>query len=188
MPENEPALSSEEMQRRWQINYEAAIRAHERDYKNQDQLFQSVIQMAGHAITASSFTSGGSVLVSLAFVSSIFGSDPAFAIRLMPAVLAFALSAVMSAVAAGTAYLAQGRFAEASFHMEHSYEHPYVTEKPIAKAFMTVGNRWRWISIGAVIVAYCLLLAGIVLVWICMSHWQSPDPLQHFLGISLHGG
>ncbi|HEV7254776.1 MAG TPA: hypothetical protein VGN97_16970 [Mesorhizobium sp.] len=140
---------------------ELALRAHERDHANQERMFASAIDFGTGALRAATLVSGGAVVVGLAFVGAIYGSEKDTAQRLLIAVFVFGLSAVASGAAAGTSYLAQYRYAEASFHTLHKWKHPYVEPTDLSDGLHRKGDFWRKWAIALVVVSYLALLAGI---------------------------
>ena len=89
-----------------QVERELALRSHERDWALQDQMFSSVIEFGQSALKGATLISGGSVVVGLAFVGSIYGTEPETAKRLLVAVVIFAIGATIGGVASGFSYLA----------------------------------------------------------------------------------
>lgn len=145
------------------LEREMAIRAHDRDRASQNRLFDTVIEYGQAALRSAALICGGSVLVSLAFVGTIYQSAPEVARQLMIAVILFAAGAVACGVASGFSYLAQARYAEASYEKTYVWEHPYIRlEEPKNSMLRKKGDFWRNQAIRMVWCAYLALIAGVV--------------------------
>ena len=142
-----------------------AIRAHENDQKQQDRLFSSTIDMAGIAIKTVTLVTGGSAVVSLAFVGNLFGTDKILAMQLMPIVFIFSIGVVLGGISAGFAYLAQFYYLEASGHKKYTWDHPYIEQIKTAEPMIAVGKRWHLASVFIVILSYISVIAGVGYAW-----------------------
>lgn len=144
---------------------EYALRAHQRDWEMQAQMFSSVIEVSAIALKAAQLTAGGSVVVCLAFVGAIYGHEAETARSLLSAVFAFATAAVLAGSASGFTYLSQARYGLASFSKRYDWTHPYVHDTAESTEQERKGNFWRGVAVLSVVLSYFLLLAGLGLAW-----------------------
>lgn len=149
----------------WQINHDAALRAHARDSDWQKIMLDSALKFADGAIKAITFTTGGAVVVGLAFVGSIYGSEPVLAKALVTPVFLLAASAVSGAICAALAYVAQYFYAQASMHKLHKWDHPYVDRTKGAGWRTGVGGAAHVLAIVAAMASFGFIVWGGVLAW-----------------------
>jgi hypothetical protein len=153
----------------YEIEREAALEAHARDWAAQEKMFASALEYGGAALKAATLISGGAVVVGLAFVGSIFSSEPEIARRLLVAVFIFAIGAIAGGVASGFSYLAQYRYAVASGQKVHTWEHPYVSPTADASKWEAKGEFWRRLAISLVVISCLSVLGGVVAAWVALS-------------------
>lgn len=152
--------NKEAKQLEWQINHDAALRAHQGDSDWQKIMMDSSLKFAEGAIKAITLTAGGAVVVGLAFIGSIYGSEPNLAKALVPAVFLLAGGAICAAMCAGLAYVAQYFYARASMQKLHKWEHPYVESTGAAKPRNVAGAMAHLFALAAAVLSFALLIWG----------------------------
>ncbi|QYO77443.1 hypothetical protein [Devosia salina] len=149
----------------WQLNHDAALRAHARDSDWQKVMLESALKFAEGAIKAITLTTGGAVVVGLAFVGSIYGSEPILAKALVAPVFLLAASAVSGAICAALAYVAQYFYAQASMRKLHKWDHPYVDSTTGAGWRRVVGGIAHVLAVAAAVASFGFIIWGGVLAW-----------------------
>jgi hypothetical protein len=152
-----------------EMNRQAALDAHARDWEAQGKIFASALEYGGAALKAATLISGGSVVVGLAFAGSIFIAEPETARRLLIAVFIFAMGAIAGGVASGFSYLAQYNYADASRHKIHDWEHPFVTTTPEFQRLQKRGDFWRRLAVALVVMSFLAVGGGVIASWLALS-------------------
>lgn len=152
----------------WQINHDAALRAHASDSDWQKIMLESALKFAEGAIKAITLTTGGAVVVGLAFIGSIYGAEPDLAKALVGPVFLLAASAVSGAACASLAYVAQYFYAQASMHKKHTWEHPYVDKSEGAGWRTKVGGAAHVLAVAAAAGSFAFIIWGGLAAWAVM--------------------
>lgn len=147
----------------YQMKY--AFLAFERDARDRSEMLATAIATGTNALRAVNLISGGSVVVGLAFVGSVYSSNPQWAQQLMLAIMIFAIAAVFSGAASGFTYLSQALYAKAAQSTDYSWEHPFVKANDEWDAYQKKGDIWRGFAVLSVVLAYLLVLAGLCVFW-----------------------
>lgn len=153
----------------WQINREAALRAHALDSEWQKAMHDSAMKFAIESVKAICLITGGSVVVGLAFVGSIYASEPALAKSLVTPIFMLAASAVSAALCAALSYVAQYCYATSSMSKIHKWEHPYVEQTPSAKRYNVIGGAAHLLAIGFAIASFVFIIWGGYCGWAVLS-------------------
>lgn len=152
-----------------QINREAALRAHALDSEWQKAMHDSAMKFAIEAVKAICLVSGGSVVVGLAFVGSIYASEPTLAKSLVTPIFMLAASAVSATLCAALSYVAQYCYASSSMSKIHQWEHPYVVQDTPAKGYNFVGGTAHILAVLAAIGSFVFIIWGGYCGWAALS-------------------
>lgn len=147
----------------WKLNYESAMRAHDRKNDIFDISQKAVIEYGIIAIRSAVLIAGGSVVVGLGFISSLYNDDPELGTRLMLPVVVFAIAVITAGSATGFSYLAQLYYTKTIDEWTMHFENPVIRESEISKTRLFWGNVWQTSAIVFVIMSYLLILSGILI-------------------------
>lgn len=153
----------------WQINHDAALRAHASDREWQVIMLESALKFAVESIKAICLITGGAVVVGLAFVGSIYGTEPMLAKALVTPIFLLAASAVSAALCAAFAYVAQWCYASGAMAKDHGWKHPYVEQKPASKRYNRIGGGVHVISVLFAVGAFVFMIWGGYCAWAVLS-------------------
>lgn len=142
-----------------------ATQHHLDDLAWQRAMMASVPKFAIEAIRAIVLTSGGFALIGLAFVGSIYGSDPWQARALVTPIFLLAAGAFSGVLCAALSYIAQWSFARASVARHHGWEPPYVTTTPAATPYRRIGKTFQIAAVVAAVGAFAFMIAGGLDAW-----------------------
>ena len=147
--------------------YEAS-KEHQRDKDFADALAKSAYELSAIVIRTAIIVSGGSVVVGLAFVSSIFVDRPVLAGQFLLSVLIFGIGVLLSALGGICSYYAQLRYSESAFSKSHHLDRPYVRQTPRSEQIWQQGVRWHKWAAGLIVSSYISIIAGIIWVYLTL--------------------
>lgn len=153
----------------YERNIKLALLAQDHHKKIQHWAAQSVIDIGILAMRSAVLIAGGSVVVGLAFISSVYSSEPELATDLMLAVVAFAASVVTAGAATGFTYLSQHVFAVANTKVEYFWDYPHVRPTDGYDTGGRIGRRWRALTIACIVLSYSLIILGVFIFWVAVS-------------------
>lgn len=153
----------------WQVNRDAALRAHALDSEWQKYMHESAMKFAIEAVKAINLIAGGSVVVGLAFIGGIYGSEPTLAAALVTPIFMLAASAVSAAACAALSYVAQYCYANATMAKIHHWDHPYVKPKPASKRYNVIGGAIHIIAVLCAAGSFTFMIWGGYCAWQVLS-------------------
>ena len=145
----------------YQLEKEDAIRVHERSRQSISDLTNASIEFATIALKTVTIVSGGSVVVLLAFIGSIYKDNNVLALDISNSLFWFAASVLLGALATTGAYLTQALYAEAAGLVNYKWEFPYIEAiEPKAGRIELTGAFFHIGTIILVVASYATLALG----------------------------
>jgi small-conductance mechanosensitive channel len=153
----------------WQVNRDAALRSHALDSEWQKAMHDSAMKFAIEAVKAICLISGGSVVVGLAFVGSIYSAEPALAKALVTPIFMLAAGAVSATICAALSYVTQYFYARGSMSKSYTWEHPYVM--PVAPALRSniFGGIAHVMAVLSALSSFVFMIWGGYCGWVVLS-------------------
>lgn len=147
-------------------NLSLADRTHNLLDEQKIHLFRASLELGSAALRTSILITGGSVVVGLAFVGSMYSSQQTdIAVELFRAVFIFAIGALTAGLASGAAYIGQNKRNEAAHQIEKTDEAPFIV---FPQNFVTMerkAGRWIVLAVTFVGISYLCIFIGLLFAW-----------------------
>ncbi|MBL4731369.1 MAG: hypothetical protein JKY82_02040 [Rhizobiaceae bacterium] len=143
---------------------------HEKLYEFQRLQYDAYREFTIIAIRSSALVAGGSVVIALAFVGSLYSSgNETIAKGMFLPVLIFAVGALISGFASVFAYLTQRASRKAAGGIEATSQPPYIVITKSNAAHMRLVRWFEKFTLSCIVLPYVFVIIGLVKAWWVIS-------------------
>jgi hypothetical protein len=148
----------------WELNKQAAERAHKRSDKYVAEAMKAILTNAETVIRSLILINGAAAISIMTFLGALAAKPSVSAVQIVPIATGlewFAVGALAAALTACFAYLANSSYVGEKVNMSRDHEHPYEHSTKPSKRLHRWALAWHGLAVAATIVSLGAFAGGI---------------------------